>query len=173
MRRTKRRRATALGYRERGRRPLVACEVCERPLEDGRLYELRGGSGGTYVVLRGVPCLLCPIEGHPRKLPTNDFPAKLHEAVLDGGTLRLARTRGLRKKLVCHACGKKLGDGSLPPEPVAGDVTIDGAGFRVEINAPRVRCARCGEVQVKADPRISLRITEALTAALERGGLRP
>jgi len=172
VRRTTRRRGTALGIRERGRRPLVPCEVCERPLEDGRLYELRGGAGATLVVLRGVPCLLCPTDRHPRKLPTNDFPTKLGEAVFRSGALPLARTRRFRK-LACHACGRRLGDETLPPEPVRGDVTVDGAAFTVEISAPLSRCRRCGAVQVRADARVSLQITEALTAALERGGLRP
>lgn len=172
MRRTRRRRGTALGIRERERREVVPCEVCERPLEDGRLYELRGRSDGTFVVLRGVPCLLCPTDRHPRKLRTNDFPAKLSEAVLEGEALPLARTRRFRG-LACHACRRKLGDGTLPPDPVSGDVTVDGAGFRVEISAPRIRCGRCGAVQVKADSRVCLQIGEALTAALERGGLRP
>jgi len=170
--RTKRRRGSALGFRERGRRPVVPCEVCERPLEDGRLYELGGGAGGTLVILRGVPCLLCPTDGHPRKFRTNDFAAKLSEAVLSTGAIPLARTRRW-KKLVCHSCGRKLGGEALPPDPVSGDVTVDGAGFTVEIFAPLTRCSRCGSVQVRADPRVSLQITQALTAALERGGLRP
>lgn len=172
MRRTRRRRATALGYRERERRPLVPCAVCERPLEDGRLYELRGTSGATYVVLRGVPCLLCPTDRHPRRLWTNDFPTKLAEAVLRGDSLPIARTRRFRG-LGCHACGRRLGERLFPPDPVRGEVTVDAAEFTVEISAPQTRCDRCGAVQVRADARVSLQITEALETALERGGLRP
>lgn len=172
MRRTARRRGTALGVRERGRRPLVSCEVCERPLEDGRLYELRGGSGATYVVLKGVPCLLCPTDRHPRRLRTNDFPTKLIEAVLRGDSLPIAHTRRFRK-LCCTACGRKLGEGRLPQDPVRGEVTVDDAAFTVEISAPLIRCERCDAVQVRADARVSLQIAEALETALERGGLEP
>lgn len=172
MGRTKPRRGTALGIRERGRRPQVPCEVCGRPLEDGRLYELRGSAGGTIVIMRGVPCMLCREDRHPRRFWTNDFAAKLDRAVLSGDTLPLARTRRFRS-LGCRSCGRKLGSGTRPPDAVAGDVTVDGASFTVDVSAPLTRCDRCGEVQIRADPRVRLQITQALHAALERGGLRP
>jgi hypothetical protein len=103
-------------------------------MEDGRLYELRGGSAGTLVVLRGVPCLLCASDAHPRMPITNDFRAKLHENVLFRGEFPVSRARRFGR-MSCYACGRRLRGDGIGRDLIESEVRIDGAAITIQITA--------------------------------------
>lgn len=141
-------------------------------MEAARLYELRGMSGGALVLLRGVPCFVCPDDAHPRRMSTNDFPAKLNEAVLAAGSYPVTRPRRFGRE-ACSGCGKRLKNPVVRQGEVSEEVQIDGAAMTIEISASVTECRHCGCTQIRATPRLSAQIQQAMAAALAKAGLRP
>jgi len=138
-------------------------------MEVARLYEVRGRSGEIVAILRRLPCYLCPEEGHPRATSSNDFRAKLLEAVLQGG-FPVARS-GRFGRIVCWECRTKMKAPAPVVADIEGEVHVDEADITVILTAPQVECPRCGRVQLDTGKEVAVSVRDALHAALARGGL--
>lgn len=157
--------------RARGERPgPPTCARCARPLELGRLYDVRGWAGDCSVALHGLPCLMCPDKTHSKRWAEPDYGSKLRDALLRGDSAPVARPRGLRRAR-CTACGRRLRRSPAARGTVSAELRVAGAEFTVEIAAPLVSCARCGAEQVPPSRDLQRRLAEALDRALARAGL--
>ncbi len=141
-------------------------------MEDGRLYQLRGGEGTTVVILRGVPCLLCPTDRHPRKVRIEGFDRRLREAVLSGDAFPAGRAHRFGRP-TCGTCRARIDPAQVRQGSLVEEVRIDGVPVTVELRAPLTWCGRCGALQLRPEPRARRQVEAALAAALERAGLRP
>lgn len=160
-------RPLAAGLEER-----LACPLCSRPLEDGLLYELRGSSDDCVVVLRGLPCRVCPVEAHPKRFVGPEFGSGLLDELFWRAGGPIARYRTFRPP-ACRECGRGLGRTRGAPGTVSSDIRIGEAWFTIEITAPIVECERCAARQVRPDRQTANAITEAITVAFRRAGLAP
>ena len=136
-------------------------------MEDARLYELRGRGGEILLVLRSVPCHVCPDDTHPRVLSSNDFRTKVMESIL-GSSFPSSRPRRFGRR-ACFACGRRFRDAPPVEGHVEAAIAVDGASMTVTLVAPVLECPRCGERQLRATPEVGSRIGMALDVALARG----
>jgi predicted RNA-binding Zn-ribbon protein involved in translation (DUF1610 family) len=162
---------TSFGVRVRGRDPTVPCDLCGAPTERARLYELAGSAGDVMVMLRGVPCRLCPDDAHPPKPSSNDFEAKLAEAIFSSGEFPMAKVGRLGRP-VCTSCGKRMKEAPERAGEIEAKVRIDGADIEVTVTGTVTACPRCDAVQIPRAPESARGVQGAIDHALARGGLR-
>lgn len=160
-------RPRAAGLRER-----PTCPDCSRPLEDGLLYELRGSREGCAVVLRGVPCLVCPDEAHPKRFASPEFGSGLLDALFWRAGGPIARYRTFRRP-ACQRCERPLGKKAGTPGTVSGELRVEEARLTIDITGPVVECERCAARQIRLDRQTADAITDAIATAFERAGLEP
>lgn len=131
---------------------------------------MRGWAGECSIALHSLPCLICPIDGHPKRWIEPDFDRRLRRALFREGRAPVARPRRLQRPR-CVGCGRRLRATRPERGTETAEMRVADHEFTVEIAAPLVTCPRCGAAQVPPDRDVQSRLGEALDHALARAGL--
>ncbi len=119
-----------------------------------------------------MPCLVCPVEAHPKRFIGPEFGSRLLDELFWRRGGPIARYRTFRRP-ACQGCGRPLGRKAGAPGTVSSEVRVGEARFTIDITGPVIECERCGARQIRLDRHAADAITEAIAAAFERAGLAP
>ncbi len=151
----------------------MRCPVCGELRELVEVPAAHGEAGAVRVELYGLRLLRCADRDHPVDAAHADFAADLLSAVLVGGAVPAARTRGLlRRRPVCAGCAGDLAGIEVAAGSVRARVRIPRAApLTVTVDGPTVECPGCHRRQLAAGPASTEQLERALRGALADSGI--